>query len=81
MIHPDASSPAGGGPEIVELGAADLPEMTRLVERTQPGPFWPRIRELGTYLGIRENGSLVATSSSLPDSAQPCSPTHHGLVT
>ncbi|EFL36947.1 LOW QUALITY PROTEIN: acetyltransferase, partial [Streptomyces viridochromogenes DSM 40736] len=25
-----------------------------------PGPFWPRTHELGTYLGIRHNGTLVA---------------------
>ncbi|MFJ4340709.1 GNAT family N-acetyltransferase [Streptomyces sp. NPDC088915] len=45
---------------VVELGAADVPEMLDLVARTQPGPFWPRTRELGTYLGIRDGGRLVA---------------------
>ena len=25
-----------------------------------PGPFWARTPELGTYLGIREKGTLVA---------------------
>lgn len=48
------------GPAVIELGAVDVPEMLALVERTQPGPFWPRTRELGTYLGIRDNGILVA---------------------
>ncbi|MFD8594840.1 GNAT family N-acetyltransferase [Kitasatospora sp. NPDC059646] len=46
--------------EVVELGPADVPEMLDLVERTRPGPFRPRTRELGTYLGVRENGALVA---------------------
>ncbi|MEU2780168.1 GNAT family N-acetyltransferase [Streptomyces sp. NPDC007162] len=46
--------------DVVELGAADVPEMLDLVARTQPGPFWPRTCELGTYLGIREHGRLVA---------------------
>ncbi len=48
------------GTDVVELGAADIPEMLDLAARTQPGPFWPRTHELGTYLGIRVNGRLVA---------------------
>ncbi|GAB2967700.1 GNAT family N-acetyltransferase [Saccharothrix stipae] len=46
--------------EAVRLGVADVPEMLELVERTQPGPFRPRTVELGTYLGIRRDGALVA---------------------
>jgi ribosomal protein S18 acetylase RimI-like enzyme len=42
------------------LGAADVAEMLALVELTKPGPFRPRTIELGTYLGIREAGRLVA---------------------
>ncbi|MDT7839890.1 GNAT family N-acetyltransferase [Streptomyces justiciae] len=49
-----------GGTEVVELGAADVPEMLALVTRAEPGPFWPRTHELGTYLGIRDGGRLVA---------------------
>ncbi|MEU6113344.1 GNAT family N-acetyltransferase [Streptomyces sp. NPDC047117] len=45
---------------VVELDEGSMPEMLDLVERTQPGPFWPRTNELGTYLGIRDNGTLVA---------------------
>ncbi|MZD07990.1 GNAT family N-acetyltransferase [Streptomyces sp. SID5785] len=45
---------------VVELGAADVPEMLALVERTRPGPFRPRTHELGSYLGIRAGGALVA---------------------
>jgi ribosomal protein S18 acetylase RimI-like enzyme len=47
-------------PEAVMLGAADVPEMLDLVERTQPGPFLTRTHELGTYLGVRRGGALVA---------------------
>lgn len=47
-------------PEAVRLGADDVPEMLDLVERTRPGPFLPRTVELGTYLGIRRGGALVA---------------------
>lgn len=52
--------PAATGSELVELGAADAPEMLDLVAQTQPGPFWPRTYELGTYLGIRDGGRLLA---------------------
>ncbi|GLZ12084.1 GNAT family N-acetyltransferase [Actinomadura sp. NBRC 104425] len=64
MIAPAGGLPgrpeAGPDAEVVELGAGDVPEMLDLAARTRPGPFWPRTRELGTYLGIRENGVLVA---------------------
>ncbi|SOD74854.1 predicted GNAT family acetyltransferase [Jatrophihabitans sp. GAS493] len=46
--------------EAVRLTAADVPEMLALVERTKPGPFLQRTVELGTYLGIRRNGALIA---------------------
>ncbi|GAA3438717.1 GNAT family N-acetyltransferase [Kutzneria kofuensis] len=46
--------------EAVPLGPADVPEMIDLVERTRPGPFLPRTIELGSYLGIRRGGALVA---------------------
>ncbi|MFG2887229.1 GNAT family N-acetyltransferase [Streptomyces sp. NPDC048297] len=47
-------------PQAVRLGPADVPEMLDLVARTQPGPFLPRTVELGTYLGIRRDGALIA---------------------
>ncbi|WP_201787220.1 GNAT family N-acetyltransferase [Actinoplanes sp. TFC3] len=46
--------------EAVVLGAADVPEILDLIARTQPGPFRQRTIELGTYLGIRREGALVA---------------------
>lgn len=51
---------AAPDPEAVRLGPADVPEMLDLVARTRPGPFLPRTVELGTYLGIRRGGMLVA---------------------
>jgi ribosomal protein S18 acetylase RimI-like enzyme len=47
-------------PEAVVLGAPDAEEMLDLVRRTEPGPFEARTYELGTYLGIRRGGALVA---------------------
>ena len=46
--------------DIVRLGPADVPEVLDLVGRTRPGPFRSRTIELGTYLGIRRAGALVA---------------------
>ena len=56
----DAGLRAAPDPDAVRLGAADVPEMLGLVARTRPGPFLPRTIVLGTYLGLREDGRLVA---------------------
>ncbi|MDH6218960.1 GNAT family N-acetyltransferase [Streptomyces pseudovenezuelae] len=56
----DAGLAAAPEPEAVRLGPADVPEMLDLVERTRPGPFLPRTIEMGTYLGIRRDGALIA---------------------
>lgn len=56
----DTSLATAADPEAVPLGAADVPEMLDLVSRTKPGPFERRTIELGTYLGIRRGGNLVA---------------------
>lgn len=53
----ETSSP---GLEIDTLGADDVPEMMALIELTKPGPFSARTHELGTFLGIRVDGQLVA---------------------
>lgn len=47
-------------PEALRLTAADVPEMLDLVARTKPGPFRKHTIDLGTYLGIRRGGALVA---------------------
>ena len=46
--------------EAVQLGPDDVPEMLDLIARTEPGPFRERTVELGTYLGIRRDGALIA---------------------
>jgi predicted GNAT family acetyltransferase len=63
MVYQGASaalSRSSSHPEIVELGAADVSEMMELTALTKPGPFNQRTHELGTYLGIRRDGKLVA---------------------
>jgi ribosomal protein S18 acetylase RimI-like enzyme len=56
----DAGIAAEPDPGAVVLGPADVPEMLALVGRTRPGPFLARTVEMGTYLGIRHDGELVA---------------------
>ena len=46
--------------DLVELGPQDVDDMLELVEQTRPGPFSRRTIELGAYLGLREEGRLVA---------------------
>ena len=48
------------GVDLVRLGADDVPAMLALTELTKPGPFSARTHELGTFLGIRIDGELVA---------------------
>jgi ribosomal protein S18 acetylase RimI-like enzyme len=63
MVHENGN---GASPKkstqaaILKLGLPDSAEMIALTELTKPGPFGPRTHELGTYLGIRDNGMLVA---------------------
>jgi ribosomal protein S18 acetylase RimI-like enzyme len=67
MIFEDGKKPSGQGDsgakvmaEIAELGLQDSPDMIELTSLTKPGPFGTRTHELGTYLGIRHEGKLVA---------------------
>ena len=59
MIGSPADSPLRDA-EIVKLSAADDAAMMALTELTKPGPFALRTHELGTFLGIRVGGELVA---------------------
>ena len=56
----DAGAAAAPDDQAVRLGAPDVAQMLGLVARTEPGPFLPRTIEMGTYLGIRRGGALVA---------------------
>ena len=51
----------GASAELVELNESDLPQMSAVYEATRPGrKLCPRIQKLGTFLGIRQDGRLVA---------------------
>jgi ribosomal protein S18 acetylase RimI-like enzyme len=62
MVLPDTVEP--GVDDALDLlrvlADDDVPEMLALVEKTRPGPFARRTIELGHYLGIRDDGVLVA---------------------
>jgi ribosomal protein S18 acetylase RimI-like enzyme len=59
MVHTNGAIPARAR-DFVELGEAHVPEMIALAQLTKPGPFGLRTRELGTYIGVRGNGKLIA---------------------
>ena len=54
------SAAPNGYAEMVDLGVRDSPEMIALTALTKPGPFGTRTHELGHYVGIRQEGKLVA---------------------
>ncbi len=58
MVEVEVGAAADG--EAVRLGPGDVPEMLELAGLTKPGPFLPGTVELGSYLGIRRGGALVA---------------------
>lgn len=47
-------------PGVVRLGDADAPAMAELAGLTRPGPFGPRTHRMGTFIGVRMDGRLVA---------------------
>jgi ribosomal protein S18 acetylase RimI-like enzyme len=56
----DCGVDAAPDDEAVRLTAADVPEMLALIAQTKPGPFLSRTVDMGTYLGVRRHGRLVA---------------------
>ena len=47
-------------PRVLEMTDDDVDDMLALVAATEPGPFERRTIELGRYIGVREDGALVA---------------------
>jgi predicted GNAT family acetyltransferase len=60
MISTRVPELPAGARDVVELTPADVPEMIALARLTEPGPFEARTIEFGGYLGIRDQGKLVA---------------------
>ena len=60
MVRRDPARSPESDVAVSPLTAADVDEMLALVAITHPGPFRPRTVELGTFIGIRDKGRLVA---------------------
>jgi predicted GNAT family acetyltransferase len=60
MIRTEREPLPEGDVEVSSLGAVDVPDMLALVELTQPGPLRQRTVELGHFIGVREQGRLIA---------------------
>ena len=69
LIGTPIETPANGV-DIVTLGVNDVPDMIELTTLTKPGPFYARTHELGTFLGIRVDGQLVAMAGERMKPAQ-----------
>src|SRR5262249_54721373 len=60
MVRAQRSRLPEGDADVATLGPPDVPAMQALAELTRPGPFRTRTIELGTFIGIRDRGRLVA---------------------
>src|SRR5690242_4860266 len=61
MVKEAAAEPATHEHQVIELTPADVPEMTPLYAATRPNrTLCPKIQKLGTFLGVRHEGKLVA---------------------
>ncbi|MGF6494616.1 putative GNAT family acetyltransferase [Luteibacter sp. 621] len=48
------------GADFLELGDDDVTEMIALTQLTRPGPFVRRTNAMGRYIGLRDDGKLIA---------------------
>jgi len=46
--------------QVERLGDADAPEMFALARLTEPGPFFEHTHRMGSFIGVKEKGRLVA---------------------
>ena len=62
LVQMVCSALTAGGPELAceILTEADAPEMLALTTLTRPGPFRSATRRLGPFIGVRQDGRLVA---------------------
>ncbi|MFE5812175.1 GNAT family N-acetyltransferase [Streptomyces sp. NPDC056479] len=67
----DTALRAERAPEAVRLGPADVPEILYLVARTKPRPFLARTIHMGTCLGIRHRGRLIALAGERSEMGGP----------
>ena len=56
----DTLTPGQGDFEVVTLTESDAPEMLALATLTKPGPFFVHTNRLGNFVGVKQDGRLVA---------------------
>jgi predicted GNAT family acetyltransferase len=56
----DRVAPAQQEFSVTALGDADAQEMLALATLTKPGPFFRKTHKLGAFIGVKEDGKLVA---------------------
>lgn len=56
----DAITPGGPDFAVEELGEADAAEMLMLATLTRPGPFLAKTHRLGRFIGVKQDGRLIA---------------------
>lgn len=52
--------PGGAGLDFEALGDGDAAEMLALATLTEPGPFFEKTHRLGDFIGVKQDGKLVA---------------------
>ncbi|MFB9124769.1 GNAT family N-acetyltransferase [Paraburkholderia dipogonis] len=60
MIARHGKAESAAGHDVIRLGDADAKDMLDLAQKTKPGPFGKRTGEMGNYIGIRDQGRLIA---------------------
>lgn len=60
MICQGLTPSAPSSLKIEPLTEADAPQMRELAALTKPGPFFSRTHRLGTFIGVKDGGRLVA---------------------
>lgn len=60
MIASQPVAPPAASFDYLDLVEADAPEMFALARLTEPGPFFARTHQLGAFVGVKQDGRLVA---------------------
>lgn len=60
MVAEDITAAEAPGFAITPLGEADAAQMLALAQLTKPGPFFARTHQLGDFVGVKQDGRLLA---------------------
>lgn len=62
LVQMTATALTAGGPDLTyeTLTEADAPAMLALATLTKPGPFRSATRKLGPFIGVKQDGELIA---------------------